>query len=146
MRPRSQRVVAGNGVGARPGLIAVAGGGSAGSCAADRHQARTGQSPHRGVRGRQTVAPRSIRACVHVAGSPVRDHAVGDDLHVARRHRLPRHPRHATEDAAHIDVDRPDTLTERDRRDRPSRVRTDARQRLEGFDRVRGRDRRARRG
>ena len=44
------------------------------------HQRRTGQDRQSGTRARQTVAPSSIIACVHVPGSVGIDERVGDGL------------------------------------------------------------------
>jgi hypothetical protein len=72
IRPRSQRDVDGNGATAprAPGRVRVGTIASAplGSCATSRHQLLAGQATQSGRRGRQTVAPTSIRACVQSAG------------------------------------------------------------------------------
>ena len=97
--------------------------------------------PHRAVvasgrRGRQTVAPRSMSACVHVAGRPsaTTPSARACTSRAGMRFRAtattrPRTRRTLTSTA-------PTRSAERDGRDRASRVGTDARQRLERLDRV----------
>ena len=103
------------------------------SCLATRSgtTACAGQPAAVGRRRRQTVAPRSISACVHVPG-PSGGTAASATACISRRQSVDRIAGDdPAEHAPDVDVDRPDRQPEGERGDRARRVRPDARQRLE---------------
>ena len=115
--------------------------------AAAAHQGRAGHSAQRGARIRQTVAPRSMSACVQRPGSSAgtsssaaawsRARAERPRARPARRRCRPTTRRTLTSTA-------PTALAEGERRDRPGRVRTEAGQPLEVGDRPSAAGRRGR--
>ena len=142
MRPRNHRVVLGNGAGAHRRGPSARRDHDAVS-AANRHHRAAGQASQSAVAARQSVAPMSIRACVHAPGWSRGTAASAIRLHLARRDRRRIAGDDPTEDATDVGVDRADRDAERERGHRPRRVRPDARQRFERRRCPRGRGRRA---
>ena len=141
IRPRSQRVVEAKGIaGAREGAGRERArrrrvGRSAGASAANRHQVSERALPQRGRRGRQSVAPMSMRAWVQSPGRSGSTEAsaiacirpAGERTGVASRRGPGRGP-------AGRSCRRPRPAPERDRGDGAGRVRADPGQALEGGD------------
>ena len=98
------------------------------------HHARIGQTPQAGRPGRQTVAPRSISACVQSAGRFGIHQCIGGGLHLAGRDRQRLARRQATQNPPDVHVHRAHRPAERDRGHRPGRVGTHPGQRLERRD------------
>ena len=94
------------------------------------HQPLSGQAPQRGTRATHTVAPSSIVACVHAAGS--RGSTSVSATAWSARGEASGVPSSRPDEPPDVRVDRRDRPPERDRRDSPRRVRPDARQRLAG--------------
>ena len=132
IRPRSQRFVAANRM---VGVGVCAGAGGAGVAGppreARRHHGRAGQASHRGARGRQRIAPTSMRAWVQSPGrsggtaSSATSWSAGAERATASPATIRPSTRRTLTSTA------PDGRAEREGSDRARGVRPDPRERLE---------------
>ncbi len=124
-RPRSQRVVAGNGT---PRLVAS----TATTLPRDAQIASSGQRSQLGARRVHVAVARSITASSQRPGRLARDEVVGRLLQPGPARRHAEHPRH---DPSGVHVERRDRHVEGRRGHGARRVRTHPRQTLQGLDR-----------
>ena len=94
----------------------------------------TGHASQRGARARQIRAPNSIVACVQASARASEAAAASASASRLERGRSILTPKAANEPASHVRVDHTDGLRERQRGDRPRRVRPDAGEPLQPAD------------